>query len=151
MINKQKIPTNDLVKLAEFVPKNNLFEFYNKVKQQLRTTIGTKFTTPYACIYMDETKTDFVKTQDLQLFIWLHYIDNIFFIWMHAEAELKRFMEKFNQFLSNLKFTYQSSQKKVAFLDLNVSLENGYITTDLYSKSTDCHQYLHGSSVHSIT
>ena len=149
MINKQKIPTNDLVKLAEFVLKNNLFEFYNKVKQQLRTTIGTKFTPSYACIYMDETETDFVKTQDLQLFIWLRYIDDIFFIWMHAEAELKRFMEKLNQFLSNLKFTYQSSQKKVAFLDLNVSLENGCITTDLYSKSTDCHQYLHGSSVHS--
>ena len=71
-----------------------------------------------------------------------------FFIWKHGEAELKRFMEKLNQFLLNLKFTYESSQKKVAFLDLNVSLENGCITTDLYTKSTDCHQYLHCSSVH---
>ena len=94
-------------------------------------------------------QTDFLKTQDLQPFIWLRYIDDIFFIWTHGEAELKRFMEKLNQFLPNLKFTYESSQKKVAFLDLNVSLENGCITTDLYSKSTDCHQYLHGSSVHS--
>ena len=42
-------------------------------------------------------------------------------------------MEKLNQFLSNLKFTYESSQKKVAFLDLNVSLENGCITTDLHT------------------
>ena len=57
-------------------------------------------------------------------------------------------MEKLNQFLPNLKFTYESSQKKVAFLDLNVSLENGCITTDLYTKSTDCHQYLHCSSEH---
>ena len=57
-------------------------------------------------------------------------------------------MEKLNQFLPNLKFTYESSQKKVAFLDLNVSLENGCITTDLYTKSTDCHQYLHCSSAH---
>ena len=48
-----------------------------------------------------------------------------FLIWTHGEAELKRFMEKLNQFLPNLKFTYESSQKKVAFLDLNVSLENG--------------------------
>ena len=45
-------------------------------------------------------------------------------------------------------FTYESSQKKVALLDINVSLENGYITTDLYTKSTDCHQYLHCSSAH---
>ena len=138
-----------LVKLAEFVLKNNLFEFNDKVKQQISgTAIGTKFAPPYACIYMDKTETDFLKTQDLQPFIWLRYIDDIFFIWTHGEAELKRFMEKQNQFLPNLKFTYESSQKKVAFLDLNVSLENGCITTDLYTKSTDCHQYLHCSSAH---
>ena len=33
-----KIPTNDLVKLAEFVLKNNLFEFNDKVKQQISGT-----------------------------------------------------------------------------------------------------------------
>ena len=79
-----KIPTNDLVKLAEFVLKNNLFEFNEKAKQQISgTTIGTKFPRPYACIYKDKTETDFLKTQDLQPFIWLHYFDYIFFIWMH--------------------------------------------------------------------
>ena len=39
-------------------------------------------------------------------------------------------------------------EKSVAFLDLNVSLENGSVTTDLHTKSTDCHQYLHCSSSH---
>ena len=57
-------------------------------------------------------------------------------------------MEKTNIFLPNLKFTYESSQKRLAFLDLNVSLENGRITTDLYIKSADCHQYLHCNSAH---
>ena len=33
-----KIPTNDLVKLAEFALKNNLFEFNSKVKQQIYRT-----------------------------------------------------------------------------------------------------------------
>ena len=44
--------------------------------------------------------------------------------------------------------TYEPSKKRVAFLDLNVSLENGSVTTDLHTKSTDCHQYLHCSSSH---
>ena len=106
-----KIHTNDLVKLAEFVLKNNLFEFNEKAKQQISgTTIGIKFARPYACTYMDKTETDFLKTQDLQPFIWLRYFDYIFFIWMHGEAELKRFMEKLNQFLPNLKFIYESAQ-----------------------------------------
>lgn len=45
----------------------------------------------------------------------------------------------------NLQFTYESLKKRVASLDLNVSLENGTIITDLYVKSTDCPQYLHCS------
>ena len=67
-----KIPTNDLVKLAEFVLKNNFFEFNNEIKQQISgTAIGTKFAPPYACIYMDKTETDFLKTQELEPFLWL--------------------------------------------------------------------------------
>ena len=40
--------------MAEFALKNNLFEFNNKVFQQISgTVIGTKFAPPYAFIYMD--------------------------------------------------------------------------------------------------
>ena len=144
-----RFPINDLVKLAEFILKNNLFQFNDKVKQQISgTATGTKFSPPYVCIYMDKTETDFLKTQDLQPCIWLRYIDNIFFIWTHGEADPKRFMVKLNQFLPNLKFTYESSHKKVAFLDLNVSLENCCITTDLYTKRRNSHQYLYCSSAY---
>ena len=55
------------------------------LKMQLELS---KSTPPYAGIYMDKTETHFLKTQDLQPFIWLHHIDNIFFIWTHGEAEL---------------------------------------------------------------
>ena len=40
-------------------------------------------------------------------------------------------------------FNLHMSCQKNTFLDLNVSLENRSITTDLHTKSTDCHQYLH--------
>ena len=71
-----------------------------------------------------------------------------FFIWTHREAELKRFMEGVNNFLPNVQFTYMSSKKRIAFLDLRASLENGSITTDLHIKSTNCHQYFHCSFSH---
>ena len=46
-----KISTNDLVKFAEFVLKNNFFEFINGIKQQISgNAIGTKFAPPYASI-----------------------------------------------------------------------------------------------------
>ena len=60
---------------------------------------------------MEETETDFLKTQELQPFAWLRYIDNIFFIWARREAELKKFMKGLNNFLPNLQFTYELSKK----------------------------------------
>ena len=60
LTNKKKVSTEDLVKIAKFVLKNNFFEFNSKVKQQiLGTAIGTKFAHPYACIFMDEVETSF--------------------------------------------------------------------------------------------
>ena len=59
----KKIPTENLIKMAEFVLKNNLFEFNSKVLQQISgTAIGTKFAPPYACIYMDRVEQDFLET-----------------------------------------------------------------------------------------
>ena len=40
-------------------------------------------------------------------------------------------MEGLDNFLPNIQFTCDLSKKRVTFLDLNVSLENGSITTDL--------------------
>ena len=97
---------------------------------------------------MDRTEKNFLKTLELQPFVWLRYIDDIFFIWTHEEVELKKFMEGLNNFFPKLQFIYKPSRKRVAFLDLNVSLENGSVTTDLHTKSTDCNQYLHCSSTH---
>ena len=64
---------------------------------------------------MDKTETDFLKTQEFQPFVWLRYIDDIFFIWTHGEAELKKFMERLKFFLPNLKFIYESSKKELQF------------------------------------
>ena len=45
----------DLIKLPEFVLRNNHFEFNGNVKKQISgAAIGTKYIPTYACIYMDE-------------------------------------------------------------------------------------------------
>ena len=46
-----KVPMGKLVKMAEFVLKNNYFQFSDKVYQKISgIAIGTKFAPPYACI-----------------------------------------------------------------------------------------------------
>ena len=50
--------------MAEFVLKNNYFQFSDKVYQQIsKTAIGTKFAPSYACIFMDQLKSKFLQTQ----------------------------------------------------------------------------------------
>ena len=50
--------TEDTVQITEFVLKNNFFEFNGEFKKQKsRTSIDTKFASPYACLFMDKVET----------------------------------------------------------------------------------------------
>ena len=79
---------------------------------------------------MDQVETQFLKTQQCKPMVWLRYIDDIFFIWTHGKESLTKFLDDFNRFHPNLKFTHEFSEKSVTFLHLNVNLSNGSITTD---------------------
>ena len=145
----KKIPTDDLIKMAEFVLSNNFFEFNSDIFQQTSgTTTRTKFAPSYACIYIDQYEQKFLATEINQPLIWLRYIDDIFFRCTHGEKELRKFMSSFNSFTPNLKFTYEPSKKNISFLDLKVSLSKDKLSTKLHINLTDCHQYLHYSTGH---
>ena len=67
-------------------------------------------------IFMDEVETEFPESQELQPFLWFHYIDNIYFLYglMEKRSSLS--------FWINI-VTYETSSCTVNFLDLNVSLK----------------------------
>ena len=137
--------TEDLVKIAELVLKNNYFEFNGQVKHQISgTAIGTKFAPTYACIFMDE----FLETQEFQPLVWFRYIDDVFFIWTHGPDKLVSFMTEFNNYHPNIKFTYESNKENITFLELDFSLSGNKLTMDLLTMSADKHQYLHYTSDH---
>ena len=116
--------------MADFVLKNNFFVFYDKVKRQKSgTAISTK-----------------VRNYNLS---FGSVILTTYFLYGFME-KLTQFLNELNNFHSNLKFTFETSSCTVNFLDLNVSLRNGVIHTDIYSKPTDSHQYLHYQSSHPL-
>ena len=146
---EKMVPTEDIIRMADFVLRNNLFEFDRKFYQQISgAAIWTKFAWPYACIFMDYIETEFLKTQATKPWLWKRFIDDIFFIWTDSEENLNMFLKHLNEFHPNLKFTYEKSKEKINFLDLVIKLTDGKIVTDLYCKSTDSHQYLHYDSCH---
>ena len=118
------IPTIELIRRADFVLKNNYFEFNGQIKQQISCiAIGTKFAPPYACLFIDKIETAFLETQELQPLVWFRYMDDIFFIWTHGEQELQTFLRSLNEFHTDIKFTYESSKESIAFLYLKVSVK----------------------------
>ena len=56
--------SESLISLAEFVLKNNYFEFNSDVYCQISgTAMGTKFAPPYACMFMDMVETEFLEQE----------------------------------------------------------------------------------------
>ena len=130
---QKKIPTEELVQMAEFVLKNNFFEFNGHIKQQISgTAIGAKCAPTNACIYMDKMEGEFLEKQEHKPFTWLRYIDYMFFISTHGEDKLKTFLGNLNQFHPNINFSHESSTESIPFLDLCVKLSQGKLETDLH-------------------
>ena len=112
------------------------------------TAIGTKMAPSYANIFMGKLEADLLEQSPVKPHTWRRFIDDIFMIWTEGEERLKTFMEYMNSFHDTIKFTFEWSYTQVSFLDVSVMLDNGVISTDLYSKPTDKHQYLFHTSCH---
>ena len=65
---------------------------------------------------------------------------------MHGQEKLKVFLEDLNKLDLNLKFTSNSREENVAFVDLKVIFKQGKVELDLHVKSMDRHQILHYTS-----
>ena len=77
--------------------------------------------------------------------VWWRYIDDVFVVhvWPHGKNCLEKFVNEINGVHPTIKFTAEWLNEFVTFLDIKVILKEGRIITDLFSKPTDIHQYLH--------
>ena len=58
-----------------------------------------------------------------------------------SKESLERFLKELIGFHPSIKFTFEKSKMKVNFLVVAVKTKNGRLSTDLYSKPVDSHQY----------
>ena len=142
-------PTSFLSKLITLILTLNSFVFNGiHYLQTQGTAMGTSMAPNYANLFFGKLEKIFLESSPLKPTIWLRYIDDIFFIWDHGTEELKTFFELANSFHDTIKFTYQYSLTNIDFLDVTIHKNNNILQTDLYSKPTDAHQYLHWTSCH---
>jgi hypothetical protein len=90
---------------------------------------------------------EFMQTQQYKPLCWKRFIDDVFMIWPHGIDSLNDFLKELNEF-STLKFTHSASPSEATFLDVDINIDNGQLTTSIHIKPTNHMQYLHYNSCH---
>ena len=103
----------------------------------------------YANLFMGDLEEKCLAQFPLKPYLWWRYIDDIFMVWTHRKDKLEDFINQINSLHSTIKCTYEFSKSHISFHDVTVSLDNNNkISTDLFVKSSDTHQYLLHTSCH---
>lgn len=79
---------------------------------------------------------------------YFRYVDDVWGLWTHGIESLKTFHELGNNLHPRIKLELRYSAEKLEFLDVMTKIQNGILITDLYTKPTDKHLYLHKNSSH---
>ena len=148
----KRVSLQSIKKLLTAVLHMNNFEFNGKHYLQIGgTAMGTKVAPSYANLFMGKLEDKLLseaKKMGLKPALYLRFIDDIFVIWDQGEENLKRFINFLNESHDSIKFTAEYSKNSVTFLDTKIHVENNDIYTELYTKETDTHNYLHYTSAH---
>ena len=77
-------------------------------------------------------------------------MDDICILWSGSQEEFLEFFSLMDQHHRNIHFTCEPdfAKQTTTFLDVNVTIGNGVMTTDLYVKPTSVNQYLSPASSH---
>ena len=146
---RKKNPTKNLIQTAQFVLKNNLFEFNNKVFQQLsETATGTKFALLIHAFTWIELSMISLKHKNYNHCCDLLGSWTIFFSFGSWKGRIEKVYVEIYNFTPNLRFTYDSSEKSMSFLDLIITVSERKLKTTLHRKSTDRYECLHYASSH---
>lgn len=142
-------PTECLIQLLELVLKHNNFTFNGEHYLQINgTAMGTKMAPSYANIFMGKLEKQLLNSSLHHPLSWFRFIDDVDMKWIESEENLKQFFDHANSIHPSIKFTHEMSTSKISFLDTTTTVIDGIMSTDLYCKPTDKHQYLSPNSCH---
>ena len=143
------LPTKWIITLLRHVLDKNVFQFNGKFFIQKKgTAMGTRVAPSLANIFVYHLMRKALSGYHLKPLVYKRFIDDIFIIWTHGTEEWHKFVDYLNKQHQTIKFTSEFSKTSINFLDTTVKLKNGKLETDLYTKPTDTHSYLHYTSAH---
>ena len=142
-------PTEDIINLMSFILiKIISFLMTSIICRSIELRWGLGWPRCMQTFYGEARERDLLNYTTNTPSIWWRYIDKIFAVWPHGERNLQIFWNELNSFHATIKFTTKWSREPVMFLDTRITNNEGCLMTDLYTKPTDTHQYLHPDSCH---
>ena len=104
----------------------------------------------YANLFMGMLET---KLTDEHINIWKRYIDDIFLVWTNTQEKLEEYKKNINSIHPTIKFTYESSNKELTFLDITVYKgerfkRDNILDIKTHIKQTNKQLYVHSDSYH---
>ena len=100
----------------------------------------------YASTYLGEWEKSLLQNCEKKPMSYFRYVDDIWGLWTGSITELQDFHEKANSIHPNIQVDLRYGTENIEFLDVRVSIIDNHITTDLFSKPSDKHLYLHNES-----
>ena len=143
-------PTEFLLKTLGLIMTHNVFQFGPSYWLQ---TLGTAMGTPVACtwaiLYYGYLELMTLLTKyNTEIILFTRLIDDKFVIWNGSKEKYIEFQHDCNNF-GVLRWDLSSLKTKVNFLDLTVTINQGYITTKTYEKPHNLYLYIPFTSSHS--
>ncbi|KAM9305342.1 LOW QUALITY PROTEIN: uncharacterized protein PAF06_013880 [Gastrophryne carolinensis] len=140
------------VDLLTIILTKNYFRYDNEYYLQLQgTAMGSNVAPTYANLFLDRFECLHVYTDNsfiTQVLYWARYIDDIFFLWQAHVDDLLQFTARLNSAKPTISFTLEHSDSQVHFLDVQISIKDHMIHTDLYKKEMDRNTFLRFDSFH---
>ncbi|XP_052218012.1 uncharacterized protein LOC127835615 [Dreissena polymorpha] len=144
-----EVPTNDIITMMDTVLNNNTISFNgDHYMQNEGTAIGSHLGMNYASTYMGAWETELFSKSNKHPIAYFRFVDDVWSLWTHGLEALKTIHAVANEIHPRIQLELRYSTKQLEFLDTMTSIRRGRLVSDLYTKPTDRHLYLHMDSSH---
>ena len=123
-----------------------IFQFIGKDYLQTHgTAMVTKMAVSFANIFMAKIETEIINHCTKKPLVWKRYINNVFSLWDTNKEEVNAFIEQAKKYHLTIRFTAETSDKEITFIDTLVFYVS-ILDTRTHFKPTETFQYTHFKS-----
>jgi hypothetical protein len=144
------LQVDGIMELLEMCLRTTYFQVEDKFFQQKDgMAMGNSLSPVVSNIYMEHFEKLALDTTEYKPTKWLRYVDDMFIVWPHGPDKLQEFYHHINNLRPSIQFTMErESNNHLPFLDVLVTKNGSFLSTNVYRKPTHTGRYLHFESNH---